>query len=66
MTQSVRMCVGCRKKQTKSSLERYTLVDNELSLDTDQNHQARGYYVCNKGCLTKATLIVKKTAKKSK
>ena len=52
----IRTCIGCRKKEAKTSLVRFTFtVDSGIQLDKRQRMPGRGAYVCpDVACLEKA------------
>jgi len=52
----IRTCIGCRRKDSKSSLVRFVLArDREIRLDARQILPGRGAYLCrNMACFEKA------------
>ncbi len=59
MTDPVRTCLGCGKKQPKRSLHRVSLSEMVLVIDPAQSAPGRGAYLCGAGCVKSA---VKKRA----
>lgn len=60
-----RTCVICRKKQGKSELLRFVLLEDEVVIDLEKKIQARGYYVCDDNvCLLRIDKWLKKKIRK--
>ena len=47
MSEILRTCCVCRKKQDKKNMIRITLQDKILYVDNQKQHTGKGCYVCN-------------------
>lgn len=47
-SKETRTCVGCRNKDNKYDLIRFTISNNNIIVDVNQKAQGRGAYICKK------------------
>jgi predicted RNA-binding protein YlxR (DUF448 family) len=58
---SIRTCIVCRQKKTKSLVNRFVVINDEVVLDIKHKINSYGYYVCDENeCHTNLSKVIKK------